>query len=37
MKELEDIFSTEEFKALPWKKRAWIRFKIAFIQTISMS
>jgi hypothetical protein len=37
MKELEDIFLTEEFKALPWKKRVWIRFKIAFFQTISMS
>ena len=37
MKELEDIFLTEEFKALPWRKRAWLRFRIAFIQTISMS
>jgi hypothetical protein len=37
MKELEDIFLTEEFKALPWKKRVGIRFKIAFFQTISMS
>ena len=36
MKELEDIFLTEEFKALPWKKRVWIRLKIAFFQTISM-
>lgn len=36
MKELEDIFLTEEFKALPWRKRAWLRFRIAFIQTISM-
>ena len=35
--ELEDMFNTEEFKALPWKKRVWIRFKVAFIQTISMS
>lgn len=36
MKELEDIFLTEEFKELPWRKRAWLRFRIAFIQTISM-
>ena len=36
MNELEDIFSTDEFKALPWRKRAWLRFRIAFIQTISM-
>lgn len=36
MNELEDIFSTEEFKKLPWKKRAWIRIQIAFIQTIKM-
>lgn len=34
--ELEDIFLTEEFKALPWKKRAWIRIKVAFIQTLRM-
>lgn len=36
MNELEDIFLTEEFKALPWRKRAWLRFKIAFFQSISM-
>jgi hypothetical protein len=32
----EEIFNTEEFKNLPWKKRAWIRIQIAFMQTISM-
>lgn len=36
MNELEDLFLTEEFKALPWKKRAWLRFKVAFFQSISM-
>jgi len=36
MKELEDIFNTEEFKSLPWIKRFWIRVKVAFIQTINM-
>ncbi len=35
--ELEDMFNTEEFKTLPWKSRVWIRIKVAFIQTISMS
>ena len=35
MKELEDIFNTEEFKSLPWIKRFWI-VKVAFIQTINM-
>lgn len=35
MKELEDIFQTEEFKALkPWQ-RFKIRLKIAFFQSIS--
>ncbi len=36
MQELEDIFSTPEFKSLPLGKRIWIRLKVAFIQTISM-
>jgi hypothetical protein len=31
------MFNTEEFKELPWKSRVWIRIKVAFIQTISMS
>lgn len=35
MKELEDIFYTEEFKKLSWRERVWIRIKVAFIQTIS--
>ncbi len=36
IKELEDIFRTEEFKSLPMMQRLWIRIKIAFIQTISL-
>jgi hypothetical protein len=36
MKELEDIFLTKEFKSLKFRERVWIRFKIAFFQTISM-
>lgn len=35
MKELEDIFKTEEFKSLPKYKRILIRFKVAFIQMIN--
>ncbi len=35
MKELEDIFNTDEFKNLGWWKRFVIRTKIAFIQTMS--
>ena len=34
--ELEDIFLTDEFKTLPWKKRFYIRIKVAFIQTLRM-
>lgn len=30
MQQLEDIFETKEFKELPWKKRFWIRVKVAF-------
>ena len=30
MQQLEDIFETKEFKELPWKKKLWIRFKVAF-------
>jgi|OM-RGC.v1.039642319 hypothetical protein len=37
MKELEDIFNTDEFKSLPFWNRVWIRFKVAFVQTISMN
>ena len=33
--ELEDIFNDEEFKNLHWLKRVWIRFKVAFIQTLN--
>ena len=29
MNELEDIFKTNEFKALPWKQRFWVRVKVA--------
>jgi hypothetical protein len=36
MKELEDIFNTEEFKNLKWTKRVWIRLQVAFIQTINL-
>jgi len=36
MKELEDIFTTEEFKSLPYWNKIWIRIKIALIQTLSM-
>jgi hypothetical protein len=32
----EDIFDTVEFKNMAWKKRVWLRIKIAFIQTINM-
>ena len=34
--ELEDIFTTKEFKTLPIMKRIWIRMKVAFIQMTSM-
>jgi hypothetical protein len=34
--DLEDLFNTEEFKALPWKSRVWLRMKVAFIQTLRM-
>jgi len=34
--ELEDIFLTKEFKALPWKKRLWIRIKVAIIGTLTI-
>jgi len=33
--EPEDIFKTEEFKAMNWKSRFWLRAKIAFYQTIT--
>lgn len=36
MNQIEDVFNTEEFKALPFKKRVWMRLKIAFFQTIQM-
>jgi hypothetical protein len=35
MEEAEDLFRTKEFKALPWRKRIWIRLVIAFFATIS--
>ena len=36
MKELEDIFQTEEFKMLPWHKRVYIRIQVAIINTLTM-
>ena len=36
IKELEDIFLTEEFKSLSMMQRLWIRIKVALIQTISL-
>jgi len=36
IKELEDIFKTEEFKTLPWKNRLWIRIKVAFFGMLEM-
>jgi len=30
MNQIEDIFDTTEFKALPWGKRFLIRLKVAF-------
>jgi hypothetical protein len=36
IKELEDIFKTKEFKALPWKQRFWIRIKVAIAGFLSM-
>lgn len=30
MKQIEDIFDTAEFKALPFWKRFWLRLQIAF-------
>jgi hypothetical protein len=36
VKELEDIFKTEEFKTLSFWKRVWIRIKVAFIYTITI-
>jgi hypothetical protein len=36
MEELEDIFKTNEFKALPWKQRFWVRVKVAIAGFLSM-
>ena len=36
MQQLEDIFETKEFKQLPWKKRLWIRIKVAFFGMLEM-
>ena len=36
MQDLDDIFKTDEFKLLPWRKRFWIRLKVAFLQTLTM-
>ena len=36
VKELEDIFKTEEFKTLSFWKRVWIRIKVVFIYTITI-
>lgn len=32
----EDIYKEQWFKDMPWYKRAWMRFIIAFFETISM-
>ena len=34
MKELSDIFITNELKELRWTQRLWIRIKVAFIELI---
>ncbi len=36
IKELEDLFKTEEFKLLSPMQKLWVRIKVAFIQTISL-
>lgn len=36
MKELEDIFQTDEFKKLPILKRFFIRIWVAFLYTICL-
>jgi len=36
MKELEEIFETNEFKSLPRYKRFMIRLQVAFYQTMSL-
>lgn len=36
MNELEDIFQTEEFKSLNWKKRLWVRIKVAIIGILTV-
>ena len=35
MNQIEDIFLTPEFKSLPFRKKLWIRIKVAFITFIS--
>ncbi len=30
MNRLEDIFDTEEFKQLSWKRKLWVRIQVAF-------
>jgi hypothetical protein len=35
MENIEDIFNDSRFKALPWKKRFWVRIKVAFFSFIS--
>jgi len=36
MKEIEDLYLTEEFKSLPRHKRIWFRLKVAFFQSLTM-
>jgi hypothetical protein len=36
IKELEDIFKTNEFKALSWKQKFWVRIKVAIAGFLSM-
>jgi len=34
--DVHEWFKTDEFKKLSFMKRFWIRFKVAFFETISM-
>ena len=36
MKELEDIFKTEEFKALTFWERVWVRVQVALAGALSI-
>ena len=34
---MQEIFESEEFKSLSFRERLWIRIKIAFFETITMT